>query len=87
MLSGLPAPGSGSSRATVNTAESPTAARLASWGKVATAVLTAPKQLFGSRPRPMSFDTELRYRAGTPMPALPAHDTNSATQLAREFRR
>ena len=34
----------------------------------------------------MSFrNTELRYRAGTPMPTRPAHDTNSATQLAAKM--
>ena len=56
---------------------------VASWGKGATAVLTAA-QLVACGPYEFR-NTELRYRAGTPMPTRPAHDTNSATQLAAKM--
>ena len=56
---------------------------VASWGKGATAVLTAA-QLVACGPYEFR-NTELRYRAGTPMPTRPAHDTNSATQLAAKI--
>src|SRR5258705_4212794 len=53
---------------------------VASWGKGTTAVLTAA-QLVACGPYEFP-STELRYRAGTPMPTRPAHDKNSATALA-----
>jgi hypothetical protein len=56
---------------------------VASWGKGATAVLTAA-QLVACGPYEFR-NTELRYRAGTPMPTRPAHDTNSATTLAAKM--
>ena len=56
---------------------------VASWGKGATAVLTAA-QLVACGPYEFR-NTELRYRAGTPMPTRPRHDTNSATQLAAKI--
>ena len=58
-------------------------ATIASWGKGATAVLTAA-QLVACGPYEFR-NTELRYRAGTPMPTRPAHDTNSATMLAAKI--
>jgi hypothetical protein len=56
---------------------------VASWGKGATAVLTAA-QLVACGPYEFR-NTELRYRAGTPMPTRPAHDKNSATKLAAKM--
>ena len=54
---------------------------VASSGKGTTAALTAGRRLVacGAYEFP---STELRYRAGTPMPTRPAHDNNGATELA-----
>ena len=56
---------------------------VASSGKGTTAVLTAA-QLVACGPYEFP-NTQLRYRAGTPMPTRPAHDKNSTTQLAAKI--
>jgi TniQ len=58
-------------------------ATVASWGTGTTAALTAA-QLIACGPHPFR-NFELRYRAGTPMPARPAHDTTSTAMLAAKI--
>ncbi|UNB52868.1 TniQ family protein [Mycolicibacterium sp. YH-1] len=53
---------------------------VATWGKGTTETLTAAQLVACG---PCGFrNTELRYRAGTPLPTRPVHDTNNATVLA-----